>query len=250
MLPERINETPPKQLKKEEIDKQELSEYDKVRWDKLKKGPPAGAIKKGKETGVPQEELDKFAQDVIARETEKQNYSFVYRFRKNMGIGTDEEIRAVGEKAYQSFFDAEEFGNAMSIGENVYGRDSEEWRRANEGNETKWKKMKKREKLKEEKIESGEYDLKVILSKNATFVDLFIAIDAVEEEEGLGELGFEEELWDNFDKEIAEEVLSFRDEQVTKAMSTKVIDFFRERGYTQADVSAYLPIKFKREHKK
>jgi len=38
--------------------------------------------------------------------------------------------------------------------------------------------------------------------------------------------------------------------QVSKAATTKVLDFFKKRGYSQSDVSVFLPIKFKRERKK
>lgn len=224
--------------------------YNKEEWDKLKQGGAASAINKGKELGVPQEELDRFAEDVIARETERKNYALVYRFRKNMGIGTEEEVRAAGEQAYKFFLESGDLGSAVSIAEDVYGRDSEEWKRANEALEAEWVKKEKRSKRKEEEMEDGERELNVTISKDATFADLFNAIDAIEEEEGLGELHFEKELWDNFDPKIAEEVLAFRDVQASKAATTKVLDFFKERGYPQKDVSVFLPIKFKRERKK
>ena len=224
--------------------------YNEAEWEKLKQGGAAFAINKGKEMGVPQEELDRFAQDVITRETEGKNYGLVYRFRKNMGIGTEEEVKAAGEQAYKFFLEGGDSGSAMSIAEDIYGRDSEEWKRANEANEAEWKKTKEKKKRKKEEMEDEERELNASISKDATFADLFNAIDAIEEEEGLGELHFEEELWDNFNSEIVEEVLAFRDVQVSKAATTKVLDFFKERGYPQKDVSVFLPIKFKRERKK
>jgi len=216
--------------------------YDKAEWEKQKQkgaGLAALVINKGKELGVPPEELNLFAQHVIAQETVKTHYAFVYRFRKNMGIGTEEEIRAAGEQAYRSFLENGDSGLAMSIAEDVYGKDSEEWKLANEKNEADWKKTKEKTERKKEK--------KVSISRNATFADLFRAINAIEEEGELGELGFEEELHDNFDSETAEEVLAFDGERAGEATTTKVLDFFRKRGYSQKDVSAYLPIKFKRE---
>lgn len=238
-------------------DKEKISEkpaspesYNEAEWGKLKQGGAAFAINKGKEMGVPQEELDRFSEDVIARETEAKNYGLVYRFRKNMGIGTEEEVKATGEQAYKFFLETGESGSAMSIAEDVYGRDSEEWKRAHEANEAEWKKTEERRKRKEEEMEDEERELNAPISKDATFADLFNAIDAIEEKEGLGELHFEEELWGNFDSEIVEEVLAFRDVQASKAGTTKVLDFFKERGYSQSDVSVFLPIKFKRERKK
>ncbi len=106
------------------------------------------------------------------------------------------------------------------------------------------------EQLKEKKMKDEERELKATISKDATFADLFNAIDAIEEKHDLGDLHFEEELWDNFDSEIAEEVLAFRDTQASKAATTKLMNFFKERGYTQSDVSAFLPIRFKQERKK
>lgn len=224
--------------------------YNEAEWDKLKQGGAAFAINKGKEMGVPQEELDRFAEDVITRETESRNYGLVYRFRKNMGVGTKEEVKAAGEQAYKFFLESGDSGSAMSIAEDVYGRDSEEWKRANEASEAEWKKTEEKRKRKEEEMEDEERELNASISKDATFADLFNAIDAIEEEEGLDELHFEEELWDNFDAEIVEEVLAFRDVQASKAATTKVMDFFKERGCSQSDVSVFLPIKFKRERKK
>lgn len=189
--------------------------YDEAEWNRLKQGGPAFAINKGKEMGVPQEELDRFAQDVIAREIENQNYGLVYRFRKNMGIGTEEEIRAAGEK----------------------------WDRVNEAHEMELKKVKVEEKRKEEEREDEERELTVTISKDATFADLFKAIDAVEEKEGMGALYFEEELVD-IDSDLAREVFAFRDEQEDKAATTKVLDFFEERGYSQDEISIFLPIRF------
>lgn len=256
-LPEQMGGSP-EQLKEESIEnKEEMSEkptspefYNEAEWEKLKQRGAALAINKGKEMGVPQEELDRFAQNVIARETKSQNYDFVYRFRKNMGIGTEEEMKVAGEQAYKFCLENGDFVSAMSIAEDVYDRDSEEWRRAYEANEAEWKKTEERRKRKEGEMEDEERELNASISKDATFADLFNAIDAIEEEEGLGKFYFEEDLYDNFNPKIMKEVLAFRDAQASKAATTKVLDFFKERGYSQSDVSGYLPIKFKRERKK
>ncbi len=166
-----------------------------------------------------------------------------------MKIGSEEEIRAAGEEAYRFLFDHGCFDSAMAMAEDVYGRDSDEWRRASGENEAVTQKREQKEREKEEKKESGEWDLKVAISKDATFADLFSAIDVMEEGEELDE-SLAQELYDNFAEDIADEVLSLRDpDQASKATVIKVIDFFRERGYSQSDVSAYLPIKFSRAKK-
>ncbi|MDD4995192.1 MAG: hypothetical protein PHW53_01865 [Patescibacteria group bacterium] len=97
--------------------------------------------------------------------------------------------------------------------------------------------------------EKKERNLRVSISKDTTFADLFNAIDAVEKKEGMGELHFEEELWDNFSAQIMDDVLAFRDAKASEAATTKILDFFKEQGYSPSDVSAFLPIEFKQEPK-
>ena len=95
-----------------------------------------------------------------------------------------------------------------------------------------------------EEYKEEEEELLITLSTNATFADLFKAINELGDKEDFEEFHFDEELWDNFDEGIAEEILSFRDSQKEKAATTKVTDFFKKRGYSIEDVSVYLPIKF------
>lgn len=93
--------------------------------------------------------------------------------------------------------------------------------------------------------EGEERKLNAVISKDATFADLFGAIDAIEKEHGTGALNFEEYLWDNFDDDIGEEIFSFQNRQANKAKTTKILDFFRERNYSEEAILALLPIKFK-----
>jgi hypothetical protein len=236
-------EEKPLENKEETFEKPASPEYDKDEWGKLKEGNAVVAIDKGRKMGVPQEELDQLAQDYIARETESRNYGIIYRFRKNMGIGTEDEVRAAGEQAYKFFIESGDSGSAMGIAEDVYGKDSNEWRRANEVNEAKWKKTIESE-------EGEEQELNVTISRDATFADLFKAVDAIEEEKGFDKLHFEEDLAENFGPKILKEILDFQNAQADKVATTKVLDFFKKRGYSQSYISAFLPIKFKRERKK
>lgn len=89
-----------------------------------------------------------------------------------------------------------------------------------------------------ERKEEGE--LEITLSRNATFADLFNALDEIEEKEGLGAVHFEEELWDNFDDAVASEVL-LRSKELS---NLKVLEYFRDKGYSIKDIEAYLPISF------
>ncbi|MDP2910058.1 MAG: hypothetical protein Q8N69_03255 [bacterium] len=216
-----------------------------VEWEGLRRGAPALAIIRGREIGVPSEEIARFADEVVARETASGNYDLVYRFRRNMKIGTETEIRAAGERAYQSFFEARDFGSAMAVAEDVYGRDSEEWKRASAASEVEWQRTEKRRRI----VEDEERDLVVFISLDATFADLFKAIDAMEEEVGEGKFLFEEELRKNFGSEIAEEVLAFRDARASEGATTRVLDFFRGQGFSRKQVSIFLPIKFGRKRK-
>ncbi|MBI4087723.1 MAG: hypothetical protein HY434_02755 [Candidatus Liptonbacteria bacterium] len=53
-----------------------VEKYNKAEWGKLKQGRAGAAIlKRGKEMGVPQEELDTFFQDYAAREKVEGNYA-------------------------------------------------------------------------------------------------------------------------------------------------------------------------------
>lgn len=216
--------------------------HSEAEWEELKRTGAARALTMGKEMGVPREELDRFTQEVIARETASQDYAFVYRFRKNTGFGTEDEVRAAGLAAYSHFFETGEFGLAKAMAEEVYGQASAEWQRADEAMKTELKKESGRKR--------EEREFHATISKNTTFADLFNIIDAVEEKDGLGALHFEEELVDNFDTDLVEEVLAFRDVQASTAATTKVFDFFKERGYSLSDISTLLPIRLKRERKK
>jgi len=230
--------------------KPESPEYHNEEWEGLKKetGSIAHAVQKGRELGVPKEEMDKFIQDAINRKKEEGNYRFVYRFMKNQSIGTAEEVRAMGEKAYQTLLEMKAFDPAMSIAEEVYGKDSEEWIKASESWQKERVEIETARSAGEQKIDSGETELNLTLSKDATFADLFRAIDALAKKEGidaLDALGFESELFDNFDPEIADQIESLKIDPA-KARATKLTDFFKEKGYSQKDITVFLPIKFKR----
>jgi len=108
------------------------------------------------------------------------------------------------------------------------------------------------------------------LKRDATFVDLFGAEDRIAEK--VRESGDEDEnvddptylvaeLWDNFDKALASEVLDLRiklealrlkrleeyTDEEKRLMSLNVLEYFKEKGYSVKDVETFLPIKFKKE---
>jgi len=63
--------------------------FDKAEWLRLQKVGTFFAINKGREMGVPQEELDRFAREVIARETEKGNHDLARRLKESLGMNME-----------------------------------------------------------------------------------------------------------------------------------------------------------------
>ncbi len=215
--------------------------YNKKKWGEIKKkGYAAISIDEGRKMGVPQEELDEIAQEFIARRTKEERYDTVYNFMRNTKIGTEEEIKSAGEQAYKFFFEKKKYSFAISIAKDVYGKDSEEWKRVDEAIEA----------TQEEKEEEEEKEEVLLISKDATFAEFFNALDDAEEGGIFNNVNFEDKLNKKFDPIFATEVLAFRDLREKEARTTNVLDFFKKHGYSQKDISIFLPIKFKRERKK
>ena len=206
--------------------KESNMEYNKEEWENLKneKGP-AIAIIEGRKINVPEEIIEEFAHEIITQKIEEEDFFFIYRFRKNMKIGTEEEIKKSGERALKFYIETEERETALRIAEDLYGRDNKEWEEIN--------------KIIESKTESN---LSVTISEDSTFAELFRAMDSIEKINGLGSLHFEEELYDNFDPKIAEKIIESH--QNNSMDNIKILDFFKDEGYSKDDVSTYLPIKF------
>ena len=209
-------------------------------WEKLKSGSPFFALQKGREIDVSASELELYARNIVEENKNKEpnfTFRFILNIKNKLGLDvvTDEELKTIGEQAYQLLLNKKNFDSAMEVAREVYGEDSPEYCQA-----LKASQQPKSEQQKNKKTE-------ITLSKDATFTDLFTAQEDIEKD--LGEIYFEEELWDNFDPTLAKAVLSFRDEKKDKASTTKVADFFREHGYTQSEISSFLPIKFRREKK-
>jgi len=161
-----------------------------------------------------------------------------------MKIGEPSERLALAQKAYKGYMEADDYGYAMAIAQDAFGKESEEWKKANAANDAAWKKSAKREKVEDEEPA----DEPIIISKNATVADLFEAVDAFEEKTELGALHFEDELHDNFNAKVARLLLDMRD--TPKASKASVVEFFNEQGYSVDDVQAFLPIKFSRARSK
>jgi len=103
----------------------------KEKWEKLKQGPPVWAINHGRELGVPQTELDLFLQQAITGKIAAGDLATAWRLMKNMGVGTDAEQREFGRRAYENFMIIEDYGEALAIADNLWGRNSGQWAEAN-----------------------------------------------------------------------------------------------------------------------
>jgi hypothetical protein len=162
-----------------------------------------------------------------------------------MQLGTDEEIRALGIKAFEYALKHGPYYLAKILADEIFGIGSEQRIQV----ENKFSKPEVDEVYNKRDLESAEEEgIKVSISRDATFAELFAAIDRIEQKEDLGALHFESELHDNFDDAVADEVLALRD--VPEAASVRVLDFFKERGYSQSDVKSGLPISFQRRPSK
>ena len=82
----------------------------------------------------------------------------------------------------------------------------------------------------------------VTIAPDATFADLFAAIDA--SGEAVEEVFFSE-LHDSFSEELIDAIEAIRTD-VTLAAMSRVVEFFRAHGISQRDLTAALPIRFSR----
>ncbi|MDO8581968.1 MAG: hypothetical protein Q7S16_03765 [bacterium] len=214
--------------------------YDKKAWEELKhSGLPYDAIQRGKALGVPQEVLESFANDQIMEKTLAGEYDWIFRFRTSLGMGTPKELRGVKLLEHQCALQNKEYLHAAQVAEELFGKDSVQYHHAMD--------LFKQEQSEEEKMlgvinEEGaeECEHVLTLSKNATFMDLFRALNKTEKKEGFGEVHFEDEVLDHFGDGILEEIQRLYSER----SQMRILDFFAEYGYSKEAIEAYLPIQF------
>ena len=219
----------------------EVGEYDREAWERLKRErKPVFVIDEARKIGVPEDVVQQFGHEVAAAKETEDGPDAAFRFMHYMKIGEPEERLALAQKAYKGYMGEGDYGYAMAIAQDAFGKESEEWKKANAANDAAWKKSAKREQWEDEEPA----DEPIIISKNATVTDLFKAIDAFEEKTELGASHFEDELHDNFDTEIVQRLLDMRD--TPEASKVSVVKFFNEQGYSADDAQTFLPIKFSR----
>jgi len=223
----------------------EMGEYDHGAWERLKREKkPVFVIDEARKTGVPEDLIQQFGREVAEIKEREDGLDAAFHFMHYMKIGEPSERLALAQKAYKGYMEADDYGYAMAIAQDAFGKESEEWKKANAANDAAWKKSAKREKVEDEEPA----DEPIIISKNATVADLFEAVDAFEEKTELGALHFEDELHDNFNVKVARMLLDMRD--TTKASKVSVVKFFNKQGYSADDVQTLLPIKFSRAQSK
>jgi len=223
----------------------EVGEYDREAWERLKREKkPVFVIDEARKNGVPEDVVQQFGHEVAVAKEMEDGPDAAFRFMHYMKIGEPEERTALAEKSYKSYMDKDDYGYAMAIAQDAFGKESEEWKKANAANDAAWKKSAKREQREDEEPA----DEPIIISKNTTLADLFKAIDDIEEKIELGATHFEEELHDNFDTEIVQRLLALRD--TPEALTLGVVEFFKEYDYDASDIQTLLPIKFSRAKSK
>lgn len=216
----------------------ESAGFDQAAWEKLKDfSRPADTIFRGRKNGVPPEELEKFAQEHIQLEIDRGNPDYAFDFMYNMKFGTPEQLREVGETAFNLLMSEQKFDRALRTAEAAFGKDSEQFKLAalklQESIKQAQKKLTRRA-----AAEAKEIIIK--MPPAATMADLFAAIEKVEDDDNFH---FDEELLDNFNQDLIDEFNGIKNNP-NQAAAVTVADFFKKYDYKPDDLSAFLPIKF------
>ncbi len=216
----------------------ELDPGKRQEWEEMKKGDaPFWTLKWGQENDIPQVELKSYLAEIVTNGRERKIYGIEYTLRNTLNKvskserwGTPEEIKALGERVYQEAIEADDLDSQATIAEVLFGKDSPEYK-----NVVKRKKEIEAEIAeKEAGIEEEERDIKI--SSDATLADLFEAVNRLWLQDI--EVDLEAELWDNFDENLVEALLS------NQSSNAKLIGLFAGYGYSKEDIEAYLPIRF------
>lgn len=197
-------------------------------WEEMKakrKMETFRVLKKGIEMGVPQSEIDSVLQEDVEKMNAQGIYDSEFRIRTRLGLGSPEEIRAIGEKAYQSYITKGDFIWAADLAKDLYGLESPEYQDV----------------AKELMIEE-EYDAPLAqITEGATLANLITEWSKLKES-GRPHDNFEWELHANFDAEVVRDF-----QRITSANETgniTVIDFFRKHGISKDDIEIGLEIEF------
>lgn len=229
---------------------EKVMESPEKQFEKAKAENATVAIKLGLQLEIPREKIEEYAKASMAQEISLGNYLRAINILRDadvagLNIGSFEEIEAVTSDLFNKCLQERKYNSAIEIARMKWGDDSEQYKKALEVYENDPENMALRrvEEKKERRLEK--WSAKI--SKDATFKDLFDAVDDRDEELRQSEL-FMSEVWDNFDQEICDEILDMQSDDI-KAVGTKVVEFFEKYGYSKKDIETFLPVKFKRERR-
>jgi len=202
----------------------------------------ADVVKIARDNGIGEEKIRSYGLKVIDWLIRDDDEETARRFAGNMKIADDSEIDDMKIKIYRELF-AKNPSN-LFLAASLYGKDSDEYGRAEklaraaEGG-------KKKKAAKRWEMVAGPEKKTVFFARNANMEDLFASLESADDtDEEPWEDIFWSEIYDQFGAEVAEEIEMARQERAT-AGKTKIIDFFRGRGYEIDDIEKYLPVKFR-----
>ena len=114
----------------------EVGEYDREAWERLKRErKPVFVIDEARKIGVPEDVVQQFGREAAETKEREDGADAAFRFMHYMKIGEPEERTALAKKSYQSYMDEGDYGYAMAIAQDAFGKESEEWKKANAANE-------------------------------------------------------------------------------------------------------------------
>jgi len=103
------------------------AEYDREAWERLKtEKKPVFVIDEARKTGVPEDAIQQFGREVAAAKERRDGPDAAFHFMYYMKIGEPDERLALAQKAYKGYMEADDFGYAMAIAQDAFGKESEE----------------------------------------------------------------------------------------------------------------------------
>ena len=198
---------------------EETQESWRLQWETEKKqggeSRAAAVIKKGREIGVPVEEIQIFFQEVVGKRIQDDPY-FVWRFVVHMGVGTAEELTLLRRRAFDQALQNKNVEHATAIAQQEWGVESIEYRQAQE----------------------LEASYEIVLLPDATFFDL---LDMIGQERFV-------HMWDYANGYVPPDVLDLIEQLLRndpeRLYSMRLVDFFNNYDYSVEDIREYLGIMF------
>ena len=218
-------------------------------FEKAKSTGALAAIEQGFQLRISGEKIEEFAKTTIAENINMGRYLEAINIlaRADMGglnMGSSEEIEATTTGLYGKCLQEKKYHAAIEIARMKWGKQSEQYKGALKAYEEDPENKALREAEEKREKELEKWSAKI--SKDATIADLLEAVEESDENLGQSDI-FYGELHDNFNPEVADELLEL---DLAGRQNIKVVDFFKKHGYSKKDIEIFLPVKFKRERRK